>query len=69
MIYPESITPFDAIKMAIEHEKRSMEFYQKAAQKAEDPGTKKMFEGMAKEEEEHLRTLEEELDRELYKED
>lgn len=68
LIYPESISPAEAIRMAMKHEKQSQEFYQKAAREIEDPGTKKMFEELAKQEIEHYQTLQEELDREIYRE-
>ena len=67
LFYPNSIHPADAIRMAIEQEKQSMEFYKKAAEKMDDPGTKKMFEALSKQEVEHQRILEEELEREIYK--
>jgi rubrerythrin len=54
--------------MAIEHEKQSKVFYEKAAQNMDDPGTRKMFEELARQEIEHQRILEEELDREIYRE-
>ncbi len=68
LTYPNSIHPADAIRMAIENEKQSRVFYEKAAQDAEDPGTEKMFKDLAKQEIEHLRILEEELEREIYSE-
>ena len=67
-IYPETIHPVDAIKMAIEHEKQSVVFYQKAAKDAEDPGTKKMFLELVEQEVQHQQILENELEREIYKE-
>lgn len=67
LIYPDSIHPADAIRMAIEHERQSMEFYKKAAENAEDPGAKSMFEALSKQEIEHQRILEEELEKEIYK--
>lgn len=67
LIYPDFIHPADAIRMAIEHEKQSQAFYEKAARMAEDPGAKKMFKELVRQEIEHQRILEEELDRGIYK--
>ena len=64
----ETTTPQEAIKMAIEREKAAFEFYSKAAKMAKYPGTREMFESLAKEEKEHRRILEEELNKDYFKE-
>lgn len=64
----DTTTPEEAIRMAIEREKGSHEFYNKAAKIAQYPGTKQMFEFLAKEEIKHRRMLEEELSKDYYKE-
>ncbi len=64
----ESTTPQEAIKIAIEREKAAYEYYSKAAKMAKYPGTKEMFESLAREESEHRRVLEEELNKDYYKE-
>ncbi len=64
----ESTTPQEAIKIAIEREKAASEFYTKAAKIAKYPGTKEMFESLAKEEMQHRRILEEELNKDYFKE-
>jgi rubrerythrin len=64
----QNTTPQEAIRMAIQREKAAHEFYTKAAQIAKYPGTRQMFESLAKEEFNHIRLLEEELNRDYYKE-
>jgi rubrerythrin len=64
----ETTTPQEAIRVAIEREKAAHEFYSKAAKIAKDPGTKEMFESLAKEELRHRRMLEEELNKDYYRE-
>ena len=64
----ETTTPEEAIRIAIEREKAAHEFYSKAAKIAKYPGTKQMFESLAKEELRHRRMLEEELNKDYYKE-
>ncbi|MGA2955737.1 MAG: ferritin family protein [Thermodesulfobacteriota bacterium] len=64
----KTTTPEEAIRIAIEREKAAHEFYSKAAKIAKYPGTKEMFESLAKEELRHRRMLEEELNKDYYKE-
>ena len=47
----------DAIKMAIQLEKDGRAFFEEAAQKTENQLGKKMFEKLAKDEIDHLRTF------------
>ncbi len=63
----KTTTPEEAIRIAIEREKGSHEFYSQAATIAKYPGTKQMFEFLAKEELKHRRILEEELNKDYYK--
>jgi rubrerythrin len=64
----DTTTPQEAIRMAIEREKGAHEFYAQAAKIAQYPGTKQMFEFLAKEEIKHRRMLEEELNKDYYQE-
>jgi len=64
----ESTTPQEAVRMAIEREKSAYEFYTQAAKIAKYPGTKTMFESLAREELKHRRLLEEELNKDYFKE-
>ena len=64
----ESTTPEEAVRLAIQREKTAFEFYSKAAKIAKYPGTKQMFESLAKEEQKHIRILEEELNKDYFKE-
>ena len=64
----ETTTPQEAIRVAIERERAAHEFYSKAAKIAKYPGTKEMFESLAKEELRHQRMLEEELNKDYYRE-
>lgn len=59
----QTTTPEEAIRMAIEREKGAHEFYSQAAKIAKYPGTKQMFESLAKEELNHRQILEDELER------
>lgn len=61
-------TPQEAIRLAIEREKSSYEFYTQAAKIAKYPGTKVMFESLAQEEIKHRQILEEELNKDYMKE-
>jgi rubrerythrin len=47
----------DAIQVSMFIEKQGLLFYEKAAKKAEDPEVKKIFSQLAKEEKEHLQSL------------
>jgi rubrerythrin len=64
----ESTTPEEAIRVALQREKAAYEFYTKAAKIAKYPGTREMFESLAKEELRHTRLLEEELNKDYFKE-
>jgi len=64
----ESTTPEEAIRVAMQREKAAHEFYSKAAKIAKYPGTKQMFESLAIEELKHFRILEEELNKDYFKE-
>jgi rubrerythrin len=64
----ETTTPQEAIRIAMEREKGSHEFYTQAAKIAKYPGTKQMFEYLAKEELKHRRMLEAELNKDYMKE-
>jgi rubrerythrin len=59
----ESTTPEEAVRIAIQREKAAFEFYSKAVKIAKYPGTKQMFESLAKEEQKHIRILEEDLNK------
>jgi rubrerythrin len=68
MMIDESTTPEEAIRVAMQREKAAHEFYSQAAKVAKYPGTKQMFESLAKEELKHFRILEEELNKDYFKE-
>ncbi len=61
-------TPQEAVRIAIEREKAAHEFYTKAAKIAKYPGTKQMFESLAKEELKHRQILEAELNKDYFQE-
>jgi rubrerythrin len=61
-------TPQEAVRIAIEREKAAYDFYTKAAKIAKYPGTKQMFESLAKEELKHQRILEAELNKDYFQE-
>jgi rubrerythrin len=64
----ESTTPQEAVRLAIEREKSAKDFYAQAAKIAKYPGTKQMFEFLAKEEIKHLKLLQAELDKDYMQE-
>ena len=64
----ETTTPQEAVRLAIEREKSAQDFYSKAAKIARYPGTKQMFEYLAKEETQHLKILQAELDKDYMQE-
>ncbi|MCK8602557.1 ferritin-like domain-containing protein [Desulfoferrobacter suflitae] len=47
----------DVVQFAIEKEEKAMDFYQKCADRAKNPGIKKFFEEMAEEEQRHKKLL------------
>ncbi len=55
--------PEEAVKIAMERETKAREFYLVCAGIVADPGVKKMFEFLAKEEAKHFELLEKEYDR------
>lgn len=59
----EQTRPEEAVKLAMERERRAREFYLKCAGIVADPGVKKMFEFLASEEGRHFDLLEREYDR------
>ncbi len=59
----ENITPEEAVRLAIERERRASEFYARCAGLVKDPGVKKLFEFLAAEERRHFDLLEREYDR------
>jgi rubrerythrin len=66
-MFDPTTTPEEAVRMAIEREKKAHEFYIQAAKTAKYPGTQQMFEELAKEELTHIQRLEDELNKEYMK--
>jgi rubrerythrin len=59
----EHTRPEEAVKIAMEREQKAKEFYLKGAGIVSDPGVKKMFQFLAREEARHFELLEREYDR------
>ncbi|MFI5142998.1 MAG: ferritin family protein [Thermoanaerobaculales bacterium] len=59
----ESTRPEQAVKIAMDREEKARQFYLKSAATVADPGVKKMFEFLAREEARHFELLEREYDR------
>ena len=59
----EHTRPEEAVRIAMEREKKAREFYLMCAGIVGDPGVKKMFEFLAREEGKHFDLLEREHDR------
>ena len=58
--------PLEIIKMALEREKEAYAFYKEAAEAAQHPAAKATLLEMAAEEKQHIRQLEEVLDKHFY---
>ena len=59
----QNTRPEEAVKIAMERETNARDFYLNSARIVADPGVKKMFEFLAKEEAKHHALLEREYDR------
>jgi len=59
----EHTRPEEAVRIAMERERKAREFYLACAGIVTDPGVKKMFEFLAREEAKHFDLLEREHDR------
>ena len=59
----EHTRPEEAVKIAMERERLAQQFYLRCAAIVADPGVKKMFEFLAREESKHYDLLEREYDR------
>jgi len=59
----EHTRPEEAVRIAMERERKAREFYLTCAGIVSDPGVKKMFEFLAREEGKHFELLEREHDR------
>ncbi len=59
----ENTRPEEAVRIAMERERKAREFYLTCAAIVADPGVKKMFEFLAREEGKHFDLLEREHDR------
>lgn len=64
----EGTRPEEALRLAMQREKKAQEFYLRCASIVADPGVKKMFEFLAKEELRHHDLLEGEYNRFVVKE-
>jgi rubrerythrin len=64
----KNLRPEEAIQLAMERERRARDFYRDCAKTVDDPGVRKMFEFLAKEEVNHLTLLEREYDRFIARE-
>ena len=64
----ENLRPEEAIQVAMERERRARDFYLQCAKTVVDPGVRKMFEFLAKEETNHLKILQAELDKDYMQE-
>ena len=65
----ENTRPEEAVKLAMVRESKARDFYLRCAGIVNDPGVKKMFEFLAKEESRHFDLLEKEYDRFIARED
>lgn len=59
----EGTTPGEALKLAMTREKAANDFYLRCASIVGDPGVKKLFEFLAREETKHFELIEKEYNR------
>jgi protease I len=59
----EKTTPLEALRMAIQAEESAIQFYSMAVQKVKDPEAKNVFHRLAKDEERHRATVQDEYSR------
>ncbi|HUU50431.1 MAG TPA: ferritin family protein [Nitrospinota bacterium] len=60
--------PLDALKIAFKRECETYDIYKKAAELVDAPGAREMFQFLAEEEEKHKRLIQQEMEKEIYKE-
>jgi rubrerythrin len=63
-----AIDPSEALFEALEREKWAYRKYSEAVEKFEDEEVKELFRFLAEEEKKHVKMIQDELDREVYKE-
>lgn len=61
-------TPLDALKIAFKRECETYDIYKKAAELVDAPSAREMFQFLAEEEEKHKRLIQQEMEKEIYKE-
>ena len=60
------MTPIEALRYGLAEERKAFSFYTRSAKEAEHQSTRKMFEFLASQEQEHIKLIEDELDKEFY---
>jgi rubrerythrin len=55
-------SPEEAARLALKQERKAREYYEKCAEIMQNPGAKKMFEFLAKEERKHETLIQKEID-------
>ncbi len=58
----------DALNIALEREKAAVQFYSEGAAKVTDAGVKTLFSELAQEEKQHVRKIQEAIEREIMQE-
>jgi len=66
MAIDPNMTPVEVLRLALEREKQAVAFYKEAAEHCNHPAAKATFLAMVEEEKDHLRRIEEDLDRYFY---
>ena len=64
----QTMTPQEALQLALEREKDAEEFYLNTAKNLQDESSRKMFEFLAGEERKHQRIIQDEIDKNFMKE-
>ncbi len=64
----QTMTPQEALQLALEREKDAEEFYLNTAKSLQDESSRKMFEFLAGEERKHRRIIQDEIDKNFMKE-
>ncbi len=64
----KTLTPLEALQMAMQREKGAEDFYVKAAQNVQEESARQMFEFLAGEERKHQKMIQDEIDKNFLKE-
>jgi rubrerythrin len=64
----KEMTPLEALRYALDEERKAYSFYTRQAKRAAQQSARKMFEFLAGQEQSHVKLIEEELEKGFYRE-